>query len=117
MPTMILVSLNLHRKHCGWKPTAVGPLREEFARIQSARKVFQDSSQECQYHNFIAAFNKTNYFSMVGYAVGMHDDHFHNGESLEGKTLFTIPKQGNGSTGCGGSVVGGRYVFGLTSWN
>ena len=67
-------------------------------------------------NNFIAAFNHLNHYSMVAYPIGMHEDHFHNGECLENKILFTLPRLKNGSLGRGGSLLEDRFVFALLDW-
>ena len=53
---------------------------------------------------------------MVAYPVGMHGDHFHDGESLEIKTLFTILLRKGGSVGGDGSILDNRFVFALLDW-
>ena len=53
---------------------------------------------------------------MVAYPIGMQEDNFRAGESLENKILFTLPTPTCGSIGYGGSVVGNRFVYALLDW-
>ena len=112
----ILSALNELRVKHGQLPVAIGPINQEMKKIDIARKSYQESSEGMNMHNFIVAFNKLNRFSMVAYPVGMHNDHFRNGESLENKILFTIPLPKCRSLGRGGSIVGNRYVYALLDW-
>ena len=114
---MTLKTLNQKRAAVGRRMVAVGQLDAEQKRIDAAQAAYDMAPCEMRMHLFVYAYTRMTYFSMIAYPVSMHHNHFHNGESLEGKTLFTIPKQENGPTGRGGRVVGGRYVFALTSWN
>ena len=48
---------------------------------------------------FIHAFNKWNGFSMVAYPVGIHGDHFRDGELLQNKIVFTTLLRKSGCLG------------------
>ena len=74
---------------------------------------FFHSNENAQFH---PTFNKLNSYSMVAYPIGMQEDNFRAGESLENKILFTLPTPTCGSIGYGGSVVGNRFVYALLDW-
>ena len=116
LSVMILNSLNEYRLNNNEEPTAVGPIEHEMKNIDIARQKYSSSSKSKRMHNFIVAFNHLNRYSMVAYPVGMHEDHFTNGECLENKILFTLPRPRNGSLGRGGSLLGDRFVFALLDW-
>ena len=116
LSVMILNSLNEYRLKNNEQPTAVGPIDHEMKNIDIARQEYSSSSESNRMHNFISAFNQLNQYSMVAYPVGMHEDHFRNGECLENKILFTLPRLKNGSLGRGGSLLGDRFVFALLDW-
>ena len=112
----LITSLNKHRIMHGMMPAAVGPLTRELISLSEARRAYSAAPSTRKLHDFIVAFSKINYFSMVAYPVGMHHDHFREGESLESKSAFTVPVGRNGSLGRGDSVLGNRFVWVLTSW-
>ena len=79
----ILVALNRFRVARGQAPVAVGLMKRELRNIKLAWKSYSTSSTPMRMHNFIHTFNKLNGYSMVTYPVGMHEDNFRAGESLE----------------------------------
>ena len=78
----IFDALNVHRKAHNQAPVAVGPIPRGMDNIKLTRKAYSDSYKPERMFKFIDAFNKLNSFSMVAYLVGMHDNHFRDGESL-----------------------------------
>ena len=74
-----------------------------------------------KYLAFFDAFNKTHSYSMVCHPVGIHNDHFKEGdESLENKILLLIdndPGPGNSKVlGRGGCIMGTHFVYALLDW-
>jgi len=101
-------------------PVASRVVECEFEKLKKARVVFnecKDNNLQDAMIRFIASFNHQHRFSMVCYPVGIHYDHFKEGdESLENRILLSFPKVEN-SCGRGGSVYGDDYyVFALLDW-
>ena len=114
---MTLNALNKQRAAVGRRMVAIGQLDAEQKQIRAARTAYDLASCELKMHSFVYAYTRITYFSMIAYPVGMHHDHFHDGESLEGKMVFSIAPPENESLGRGGSVLGRLYVYALTNWN
>ena len=112
----ILVALNKWRLSNDLPEIALGPIEREMENITIARKSYETSPRKSKMFKFITAFNKLNGYSMVAYPVGMHMDLFRDGESLENKILFTLPRSKCGSLGCGGSIFSNRFVYALLDW-
>jgi len=101
-------------------PVASRVVECEFEKLKKARLVFnqyKENNLQDAMIRFIASFNHQHRFSMVCYPVGIHYDHFKEGdESLENRILLSFPKVEN-SCGRGGSVYGDDYyVFALLDW-
>lgn len=101
-------------------PVASRVVKCEFEKLKKARLVFnqyKENNFQDAMIRFISSFNHQHRFSMVCYPVGIHYDHFKDGdESLENRILLSFRKVDN-SSGRGGSVYGDDYyVFALLDW-
>lgn len=117
---LIVQRYNLVREKGMKLPVARRVVECEFEKLKEARLVFNQLKEhnfEDAMVRFIASFNRRHRFSMVCYPVGIHYDHFKDGdESLENRILLSFQKVGN-SCGRGGSVYGDDYyVFALLDW-
>ena len=68
---------------------------------------------------FICALNNKNSFSMVGYKVGTHHDHYYkniNREYIENKSTWAIRRKKGMGIGRGGSIIPDRYVYAILDW-
>jgi hypothetical protein len=94
MAVEILWSLNSHWASGGSSPVCKGVLDCESKKINAARKTYQNSnipSKEKLFFAFMESFNKLHTYSMVCHPVGMHNNHFMDGdESLENKILMSV---------------------------
>jgi hypothetical protein len=118
-----LRSLNINRATSGLSSVCQGVLDCESSKLNESRKIFKkcDLPLPEKYLAFFNAFNKSHSYSMVCHPVGIHNDHFKEGdESLENKILLSIandPGPGNPKLlGRGGHVIGNTFVYALLDW-
>jgi hypothetical protein len=100
-----------------------GVLDCESRKLNESRKIFNDCDLPLheKYLAFFDTFNKSHSYYMVCHPVGIHNDHFKEGdESLENKILLSIennPGSGNPKLlGRGGHVMGNTFVNALLDW-
>lgn len=89
--------------------------------MNESRKIYNNCDQPLheKYLAFFDAFNKFHSYSMVCYPVGIHNDHFKDGdESLENKILMSIENDPGNCKGLGrgGCVMGTHFVYALLDW-
>ncbi len=119
----VIQSLSINRATSGLSSVCQGVLDCESRKLNESRKIFKDCDQPLheKYLSFIDAFNNTHSYSMVCHPVGIHNDHFKEGdESLENKILLLIdndPGPGNSKVlGRGGCIMGTHFVYALLDW-
>ena len=120
MAIQVLKSLNIFRANCGLSSVCEGVIDCESRKMNDCCHIYKDSDKSClKFLEFLAAFNTYHSYSMVCYPVGIHNDHFKDGdESLENKILMSIefdPSYDKGM-GRGGSVMGSPLVYALLNW-
>ncbi len=100
-----------------------GVLDCESRKLNKSCKIFKGCDQPLheKYLAFLDAFNKTHSYSMVCHPVGIHNDHFKEGdESLKNKIFLSIdndPGPGNSKVlGRGGCIMGTHFVYALLDW-
>jgi hypothetical protein len=123
MTIEVIRSLNVNRATSGLSSVCQGVLDCESRKLKECRKIFNNCDQpvHAKFLAFFDAFNKSHSYSMVCHPVGIHNDHFKDGdESLENKILLSIdndPGPGNAKLlGRGGYVMGNHFVYALLDW-
>ena len=119
----ILQSLNINRATSGLSSVCQGVLVCESRKLNESCKIFKkcDLPLPEKYLAFINAFNKSHSYSMVCHPVGIHNDHFKEGdECLENKILLSITNdpgpENHKLLGRGGHVLGNAFVYALLDW-
>ncbi len=120
MAVEILYSLNTHRASMGLSEVAKAVYACEALKLNLARDKYKNFNLpgEGKMFAFLKYFNTSHTYSMVCYPVGMHNDHFKQGdESLENKILLSIDsKKLSGRVGHGGCIMGTHFVYALLDW-
>ncbi len=123
MAIEVIQSLNINRATSGLSSVCQGVLDCESRKLNKSCKIFNDCDLPLheKYLAFFDTFNKSRSYSMVCHPVGIHNDHFKEGdESLENKILLSIvndPGPGNPKLlGRGGHVMGNTFVYALMDW-
>lgn len=113
---VMMNELNQKLQKDGCMPAATGPVGCEMLKINKAREVYSTSDVGEKMYNMICAINKMNNFSMVGYGVGNHEDHYYgiDSEYIENKSTWAIGKEK--TIGRGGSILPNKYVFAILDW-
>jgi hypothetical protein len=116
----ILQSLNINRATSGLSSVCQGVLDCESRKLNEYRKILKkcDLPLPEKYLAFFNAFNKSHSYFMVCHPVGIHNDHFKEGDgSQENKILLSIandPGPGNPKLlRRGGHVIGNALVYAL----
>jgi len=119
----ILRSLNTHRVSHGLSLLAQGIIECESRKMNEAREFYRTnklSGKQRTLYSFVECFSSLHTYSMVCHPVGIHADHFRDGdESLENKILFSTSCLNQGSIkrlGRGGCIMGTQYVYALLDW-
>ena len=89
--------------------------------MNESRKIYNNCDQPLheKYLAFFDVFNKSHSYSMVCHPVGIHNDHFKDGdEYLENKILMSIENDPGNCKGLGrgGCVMGTHFVYALLDW-
>jgi hypothetical protein len=94
MAVEILRSLNSHQASGGSSSVCKSVLDCKSKKINAACKTYQNSnipSKEKLFFAFVESFDKLHTYSMVCHPVGMHNDHFRDGDkSSENKILMSV---------------------------